>query len=116
MRVFAFVCLSLVAGCGIPTKPPRTNVQMVRDVLEPIPEGHALVVFSRLQYGPFQTSFVFDDLGNFVGEVRSMTRLHVTVPAGKHTFVGWGHAVLGDYGTPSLVTGDWRRGAPITSS
>lgn len=101
----------LLAGCG--SSMPRTHVQDLPNTNETIPAGSALVVFARTgkapvgnrPYGGGQPFFVVDDKGAFLGEIPADARLHVVVPAGEHTFVGWHHAVLGDYGQSSLVTG-----------
>jgi len=105
------VVLLFAAGCS-PFSTPKTAVQTLPNKFEPIPAGHALVVFARTQkaafgnsYGSGQPFFVVDDQGKFLGEIPADARLHVVVPAGVHTFVGWHHAALGDYGQSTLVTG-----------
>lgn len=95
---------ALLIGCA---SMPKTQVQSLPDTSDALPPGHALVVFARpSSNGPAQPFFIVDSNGRLVGELPAQSRLHVVVPAGQQTFVGWHHAVLGDYGQSTLVTGE----------
>jgi hypothetical protein len=109
----AYVVFVALALTGCASRVPHSKVQDLPNAGEEIPPGQALVVFARTgkapignrPYGPGQPFFIVDGASRFIGEVPADARLHVLVPAGEHTFVGWHHAVLGDYGQSSLVTG-----------
>jgi hypothetical protein len=102
-----FVALSSVLfAIGCAAKVPPAKPQPVPDIKEPLPAGHALIVFARATaYRDADPAFIFDAAGNFVGEVPMESRLHVTVPPGTYTFVGWHVNLDGQHDRPSLVTG-----------
>jgi len=93
-------------------RPPNPHVPTAPDERTKLPAGHAEVIFVAFGYGLQQAFFIVDadDSGKFVGQVPKQSRLHIVVPAGKHTYVGWYHAAMGDWAHGSLVTGTLEAG------
>ena len=102
--------LMLGAACG---SMPHTRVQDVPDTIAAPPAGHATVVFVRVGtrgLGHKQPFFLADTAARFLGELPGNSRLHLTVPAGDHAFVGWFHTGLGAWGPATLVRASLREG------
>jgi hypothetical protein len=98
MKSLVGLLLSIAAmplACGNAT---RSEVRSLPDRFEPIPEGQSLVVFARPEEQEWGSAFVIvNEEGKFVADVPSKSRVHLIVPAGRHTFVGWESKVMYDY-------------------
>lgn len=76
----------------------HSEVRSVPDAWEAVPPGHSLIILTRPQAIGWAEGFlVVDDNGNFVAALPAQSRVHLIVPAGRYTFVGWGSKVMQDY-------------------
>ncbi|HEX6767016.1 MAG TPA: hypothetical protein VF103_16080 [Polyangiaceae bacterium] len=95
LAVALLVAAAMPIACGNAT---RSEVRSLPDRFDTVPEGQSLVVFSRPEEQEWGSAFmVVNEDGKFVADVPAKSRVHVVVPAGRHTFVGWESKVMYDY-------------------
>jgi hypothetical protein len=100
--------LAIASGCGSGTR----HAMRPASELKQMPPGHARVIFSRaVKTGWGEAYVVVDARGGLLGEVPAQSYIDVIVPAGRVTFYGWNHKVMGDYGRATMIEGTVEAGS-----